>query len=263
VRVKYRYVFPWTEARGAELRTLGLQVEPPGPPPAIPVGVCSLEEGHAGWSNASQLMRAWGGSPSVSTEFSLEEILTAKYCVMRGAHFNGYPQPEDSYADNTYVGKCPECGTSEGQKAPFRIRKSLKWGRNDFLQLFWVVDEYFMKDDAFESFLAPLGVRGMMVEASNGQPLSGVVQLKVSDRVELDMGDAPGKVCAVCCRTRYSSHVRGFRPRPRGQPDFPVFRSSQFFGSGGKAFNEIVVRQEVVAAIKGAGLRGVEFFPCA
>jgi len=42
-----------------------------------------------------------------------------------------------------------------------------------------------------------------------------------------------------------------------------VFRSSQFFGSGGKAFNEIVVRQEVVAAIKGAGLRGVEFFPCA
>lgn len=265
MKIKYRFVFPWTPARGAQLESLGLRVEAPRPPPEIAIGVSHAEEGQEGWSQACQLVREWDGSISISTEFSREEVLRAEYCVMSGRHFSGYPQPEDDfgYRAVTYAGSCDQCGSSDGQVAPFRVRKSLKWGRNDFLQLFWVVDEYFMSIGSWERVLSPLGVKGRQVEDVKGRALTGIVQLNVDHSVEIDMGDARGEVCSTCGRERFSTHIRGFRPLPVGNPDVPIFRSSQIFGAGGMAFNEIIVRQDVVAAIMSSRLRGVDLLPCA
>ncbi len=234
MRVNYRYVFPWTAERAAQLESLGLSVEAPGLPPGIAVGICQAVEGQAGWNEACQLVREWDGSISISTEFSREEVLRAEYCVMSGWHFSGYPKPEDDfgYRAVTYAGSCDQCGSSDGQVAPFRVRKSLKWGRNDFLQLFRVVDEYFMPTGSWERVLSPLGIQGRRVEDVKGRALTGIVQLNVDQSVEIDIGDARGEVCSTCGRERFSTHVRGFRPLPVGNPDVPIFRSSQLFWAG-------------------------------
>ena len=265
MKVIYRFDFPWTTSRGAKLESLELAVKAPKPPPEIAIGVSEAEEGQPGCDEACTLVREWGGTISCTTKFARAEIEAAEHCFLRGRHFNGYPQPEEDfrYCDTTYKGHCENCGTSLAQIAPFRVRKSLKWGRNAFLQLFWVVDEYFMPTAVWETTLAPLGIEARPVEDTKGQVLEGIVQLRVDTRQALDLGDSRGEICAACGRERYSTHIRGFLPPPKGSPDLPIFRSAQFFGSGGMGFNEIVVRHDVVQAVTSSGLRGLEFVPCA
>src|SRR5690348_17633256 len=47
-------------------------------------------------------------------------------------------------------GYCPVCGIGLSQNAPFSVRRSLKWGRNSFLRLFWVREAAFSLRDRSE-----------------------------------------------------------------------------------------------------------------
>jgi hypothetical protein len=51
-------------------------------------------------------------------------------------HASGYPQPERDflYLEQAYdlSARCPKCGEGAVQVAPFRIKKTLKWGGMPF-----------------------------------------------------------------------------------------------------------------------------------
>jgi hypothetical protein len=61
----------------------------------------------------------------------------------------GYPQPEDGWAEAAYApgGYCARCGMGGVQANPFRFRSEPRAGRNQFRQLHWVFDEFFVRPE--------------------------------------------------------------------------------------------------------------------
>ncbi|MCF7751583.1 hypothetical protein KQ945_12565 [Bacillus subtilis subsp. subtilis] len=268
MKIIYRYTFAWQAARGKQLARIGVRFQ--APTPSVlggGIAVCHVEEGAPEWLQVSGLIRAWGGGIWVETEFSASDIANAAFCALRLTHANGYPQPEDDflYREQTYdtSSYCPRCGTGLVQKAPFRVRRSLKWGRNSFLKLFWVDDVFLAQRAAWKRCLAPLGVEILPVQDVKGIELDEVVQLRADDQMPLVMNDIDGEVCGVCGRERFRWHERGFFPSPLGCPAAPIFRSGQYFGSDHQSSREIIVSAGVVKSIQAAGLKGVAFWPCA
>ena len=266
MQIKYRFTFSWEASRGEQLRALGLTVEEPQVPPGFSgIGVSHVDEGAAGWAEACSLVKLWRGGIDVSTEFTKEEIVAADYCIIRGAHYGGYPQPEsdEGYQKITYSSAClcPDCGVGLEQIAPFRMRKSIRFGRNAFLYLYWVHDQIFMPHGTWEKHLAPLCVGALPVNDVKGQPMEGVIQLKVEQHSPLHL-DVEGEVCGICGRKKFLLHDRGYAPHPVDPPACPIFRSSQHFGAGAQAFNRIVVRSDVAAEIVASGLKGARLIPC-
>jgi len=268
VKIIYRYTFAWQEARGDALASLGAKFEAPKPSSlGGGIGVCCVEEGSQNWLEVSELMRRWDGGALVETEFTKSDIAQARFCAFRVTHVNGYPQPEDDflYRERTYDTRayCPVCGIGLSQNAPFSVRRSLKRGRNSFLRLFWVREAAFSLRDAWQQHLAPLGIGCRPVEDVKGVELEDMIQLQCDSKVPLAMSDLERSVCETCGRERFPWHNRGFFPAPARQPNSPIFHSEQYFGAGHASSNEIIVSAEVVKAIQLAGLKGVEFWPCA
>lgn len=268
MKVKYRFTFGWTAARALELEQVGATVDPPSDFNGdCIIGVVHSIEGDPEWAGISSLIREWGGSSLVTTEFSAAEIAAADYCELLVTHANGYPQPEDdfgflaqSYDTSKY---CDECGAGAVQIAPFRVRKSLNWGRNAFLKLFWVEDAIFMHREAWQEHLAPLRIETWPVEDTKGNVLDHIVQLRADTSVALQMEENSGVRCPKCRRARYIGPERAFLTAPVGAPELPIFRSEQFFGAGHQSSNAILIGRDVVAAIQSAKLRGAKLWPCA
>jgi len=266
VKVVYRFSIAWNRSRVVQLERLGLTVEQRVPEAeGGGLAICVVEEGHPSWAETSQLMKSWKAFTYIDTEFSSEEILGAEYCHLVGEHNSSYPQPEDEFRDVTYDTSdyCSNCGIGSTQRAPFRVRNQLKWGRNDFLRLFLVPDEFFMKAERWKDLLAPQGVAAREVADVRGKALDSVVQLDINERVALDLGDIEGEVCPACGRQRYLPHSRGFFPAPLNPPEVPMFRSQQYFGVGHSGFNCILVDASMAEFIVAKGLKGVRLWPCA
>ncbi len=266
MKIVYRFSINWNQSQVAQLERLGLTVEHRLPQdPEGGIAICLVEEGQPGWVEVSELMRSWKAFTYVTTEFTPEEIAGADYCRLIGEHHNGYPQPEDEFIPVTYDTSdyCETCGTGLKQNAPFRVRNNLKWGRNDFLKLFLIPDEFFMPAERWRSLLAPRGVAAREVVDVKGKPLESVIQLDIQERVALDTGGAEGEVCSGCGRQRYPPHNRGFFPAPLDPPDAPIFRTQEYFGVGHSGFNCILVDASMAAFIQSKGLKGAKLWPCA
>lgn len=72
------------------------------------------------------------------TNFSDEEILSAKWLFALPTHELAYPQPKSSFftSSQTYSMKCSRCGIYQ-QVAPFRIEKEVNLHGKDFTMLIW------------------------------------------------------------------------------------------------------------------------------
>ena len=268
MKIRYRLAFEWKRDVVNRLQDLGVSVSPTVMNPSNGgFAVAYVDEGESGWIEAYHLVRDSGGSILYTTEFTEEEIARADYCALRPAHYSGYPQPEGDFGFRTVTYDvhrfCEACGVGLRQVAPFRVRRSLKWGRNDFLQLYWVPSEYFMKEAVWIAHLKGLGVRSNCVEDTKGRGVDGIVQLRIDDCVDMDVEDVGGVVCDRCKRVYYRPIERGFFPAPLGAPDAAIFRTRQYFGTGHNGFNEVIVNSSVAAAIIAGGLRGVKLWPCA
>ncbi|MCC6918546.1 MAG: hypothetical protein IT548_05045 [Alphaproteobacteria bacterium] len=215
-------------------------------------------------------LRAWAKISDalhrVETKFSDEEIDTADWLALLPQFVKGYPSPDGNatdYLKNTYdlSGYCSECGVGKKQNAPFRINGRIKWGRNGIVQLNWVFDEYFVRPEIWREIFDPMGIRSLPVLTRGGREMDDIVQLVISEEVELASGGLSSQVCGVCGRAKYKPIARGPWPRLGAAPASVLARSKQVFGGGPSAFNEIIVSGVVRDALRTANVRGVQYAP--
>ena len=180
-----------------------------------------------------------------------------------------YPKPEKDFG---YIGVtydvtdyCSKCGVGAKQIAPFRFRGEPKWGRRHILQVNWVFDEYFVLPEVWERLFKKYGVECMpVVKHKTGQPLESVVQLKIDTRATapLRIGDTPHETCLFCHRVKYHS-LRGFFPPFVVRQTADILKTREYFGSGGQAFQRVIVSARLFREIADHKLKGVTFAPLA
>jgi hypothetical protein len=217
------------------------------------------------WPAVEQWMALRRPSEVVSTTFSDRELAEADWLAIGPSWHHGYPQPEDDfgYLEETYAlsAYCAPCGVGRKQIRPFRMRGEPSWGRRGILQLNWVFDEYFVQPDVWSAVFEPLSVASRPVLDMRGQTLITVVQLVIESRVSLDMTGIQPAICSVCGRPKYLPITRGPLPPLLVEPASHIARTTEWFGSGGSAYNEIVGSQELRKALRSHSVRGVEFVP--
>jgi hypothetical protein len=226
-----------------------------------------VAEDHPHWSEVARLIKKFDAADIPLTKFTDEELASAQFLGF-GAWHHGYPMPDDDfgYLDITYDPKkgCRECNVGLKQIAPFRMRREPVWGRRSFMQLIWVYDEFFVTPDVWKAIFKPFGIECRpVVKNKTGAVLETVVQLEIPEIVNLHLAkNYPYEICPICSRKKYHPGIPGFFPAP-SLTDLPIFKSEQYFGSGGSAHKAVLVSNALYRSIEKAGLRGAGFYPCA
>lgn len=208
------------------------------------------------------LIDQWGIRKSVGTLYDKNDFDESELFAFIGVWEYGYPQPEDDfgYMDVTYnlMNYRKECGIGALQKAPFQIKKQLQWGKKFLFELNWVMDEIFVSREAYEHLFKKYGVdrRPVLLYKKNIE-LADTFQLDIPFiDVPLDLKDQPSEECKVCGRKRYNPQVKGYYPGfTKAVPPLAIFKSREYFGSGGQAFNRIFISKELFEEIKKKGIK--------
>ena len=224
-----------------------------------------LSESDPRWRPAQPLLEKYKITDFPFTKFSRSEIESASSLCMFGKSNSGYPQPEEDfgYLAETYdlTDYCSNCGTGYRQVRPFRL-KTIPELECNVLQLNWVFDEFFVARQVWADVFTSFGIECWPVIAhKSGDEVESVVQLKIEHRVDLATRKEEGNKCEVCRRWKIPLSLIGFAPAPVDR-ETHICRSTQFFGSGGQAFNRIVISASLCNRIRDAKLRGVQFYPC-
>lgn len=246
----------------SEFERMGLTPEP------LPsVVFFTIEESDERWPEIVSLIKKHDVFDSPRTQFTRTELKTSYYVNVYSSWFHGFPQPQDDfkYLAVTYdkTAYCYSCGIGVPQVSPFRFKAEPKWGKRSFLQVNWVFDEYFVKPEVWETLFKPIGVpRIPVLHYRTGKELETVVQLNITEKVNLKLDNVQFIVCPKCGVKKYRPIIRGWYPSPLQAPTSPIFRSSEYFGDGCQAFNAILMKNEFYSAIQSAKLKGLEFAPC-
>ncbi len=245
-----------------ELRELGVSVSPEG------LATFKIDESDPRWPTIRDWAHRRQALDVVSAVFSNREVDAANWAELLPAWHCGYPQPRTDqfgFREATYdvSGLCGTCGVGAVQKAPFQMDRAPKWGKRGVCQLHWVFDEFFVTPEVWDEIFRPRGVGRRSVRAVRGGELEDVVQLDVPERrllVDAEMG-APYEVCPECGVSKFSPEISTWLPPLAEQPSSPMFKTSQWFGSGKSAYNRVVISAEIVKALKSSQVKGCEFRP--
>ena len=242
---------------------LGPGVQMPGGGP-VSVGF-DISEEDPRWEDVKRLPPKFRSLDTIYTKFLQTELEAATAFVVYASSPRGYPEPSDQlgYLTATYdpFEYCDKCGIGLRQIRPFRLksRPSLK---RDVMQLNWVFDEYLVSREVWSSVFAPHGIGCWPVVLNGtGREIDTVVQLKIPDRVGLQIEDSAFGSCDHCGRKKVRLVRRGFSPPPVGVVA-QMSKSTQWFGSGACAHNLVLVSSLLYREITAACLRGVTFYPC-
>lgn len=222
------------------------------------------------WPDVSRLMQENDIKDSfIHTEFSKGERKSAPFLEL-GAWYNGYPQPEDNYDyhETTYnrPNFCEKCCIGKIQQGPFRLRGEPKWGRRSIMTLNWIHNEFFVRPEVWHDVFKPFGIGCRPVlKHSTGEELKTVVQLDVTKMADslLCLDGYPIETCEVCGQLKYHPIARGFFPKFSGLVDGDMFRTQEWFGSGGKAFQAVIVSNQLYQEMEAKKIKGAEFMPMA
>ncbi len=206
----------------------------------------------------------------------------------------GYPQPEDTYFEETYdpTAGCQTCKIGKKLRNAFRFRSEPKAKHSQFLGLNWVFDEIFVRDvvkHVFEEERATGVDFTRPVRDKTGEPLTTVYHMRVSfvlppalqeDRLNAEKCEMPKDHAMVKFLSANSSRlVRGpfcggvkFN-YPQGDenqitmsasgfvstPD--IVRMNEWFGSGGCAGRPVLMSQRLKDIVDRMKWRGLTFSP--
>lgn len=240
--------------------------------PAAPKWIWfDIAESDPAWPRLEPLLIVWGHQHAwIHTEFTAREKREADLLEMMSTWNWDYPKPEKDgrYMAVTYdvSGYCRKCGMGAKQIAPFRFRGEPRWGRRHILQVNWVFDEYFVLPEVWEDLFKKYGVQFLPVlKHQTGQPLETVVQLKIDTyaTAPLKLDDAPYETCPFCHRVKYLPWCRGFSPPFTARQSADIFKTNEYFGSGGAADHAVIVSARLFREITDCNLKGVAFTPLA
>jgi hypothetical protein len=208
------------------------------------------------------------------------------YKLYATGHF-GYPQPEDTYAFQTYDSAyCDRCGSGGAQRNPFRLRSEPKARHSQFLQLNWVFDEFFVRPEVVTG-LKEAGTTGVVfvpaLHNRTGRVLETIQQLVVLSVLPAAL-DVVGLRPVTCKPDNEEGSPWYGGGQPRYPPDYPycgrikyhwpktlrfrpqsfalatdIVKSFEWFGSGGSASRAILVSERVVGTIEKHRWRGVKW----
>lgn len=224
-----------------------------------------IEESNKNWAKLETKLKEWDVLDIVHTTFSLKELSESNWLVMVPNWHHGYPQPEDDfeYMSSAYdlSSYCSKCGIGAVQKESFRMLKEPKWGKRGILQLNWVFDEFFVLPEVWRDIFNIFGIQSLpVIHHRTGKNLNTVLQISNLEEVEfIDIDRYPYEICNECGRKKYLPITKGRFPKTRTIPKSHIARTKEYFGSGGSAFNEVLVSQELYKRIVEYELKGVSF----
>lgn len=204
----------------------------------------------------------------VKTKFSKKEILSANWLQVVPDWHHGYPQPNEDvfgYREATYdlVKYCNKCGIELKQNAPFQMKTEPRWGRNNILQLNWVFDEYFVTPELWASVFEPAGISSRPVLNMKGKVLESVVQLVISEEINVSLDGLVKETCEVCGSAKYLPVTKGMFPSLMGEPIGHAVKTKEYFGSGASAHKCVLISQDIANALFSKNVRGVSLRPVA
>jgi hypothetical protein len=268
MRIVHRVGLGLNPAQRRELEALGVKL-----PKAIPLPGCGesplfafdVSEHHPNWEALRSLFQKWRASDITHTEFTKKEADSARWLEI-GAWHHGYPQPDEGdfgYRQATYdlTDCCEECGIGMKQKAPFQMKGEPKWGRKAIMQLVWIYGELFVTPDLWTRVFKPARVECRPVLNTKGSELKTVVQLIVQSTASIVTDGLVAERCQRCGRTKYLPVTRGPFPALSDMPVGPMVRTAEYFGSGGKADQYLLMRQDLARALRAYGVRGASLTP--
>lgn len=148
----------------------------------------------------------------------------AAWLSIGATRHRGYPQPEDDYQYQVYDpnGYCDRCGIRTTQRTPFRFKSEPK-GRDSFLQLNWVFDEFFVRPEVSKLF-DDAGVTGVgygpCIHHSSGRRLESLSQLLILNVLAPGLDTA--ELNTVTCQpNNEEGPVKSYGGRHRYPPDYP------------------------------------------
>lgn len=267
MRIVHRIAFNATAEQHQEMLSLGfpVKVAPNASLPGdLPLVAFDAYEDHPGWPVLAVLLKQWNHDLHVVwTEFTTLEIQYARWLTL-GAWNNGFPQPQDvnEYRRVTYdlTPACPHCTFGKVQNAPFRLKGEPKWNRRGIMTTFWTHEEFFVPPEIWETVFKPFGIECRPVANAKGKLLNTVVQLVVSEEVDVVTDRLKPQTCEACHRIQYEWPVRGLFPALAQEPAGAMAKSRQGFGSG-YPYRAVFISQELARAFKAHNLRGATFVP--
>jgi hypothetical protein len=288
VRIMHHISHTGSPAVRAELAAMDVEVAPLEIPASglyNDIVVFDIGEDQPNWPVVARWVARRNALDLVSTAFTGAEIAAAAWLELDADWHGGYPLPDNGdWHELTYdpADYCAVCGIGARQKAPFRL-KQLRWGRRSIRQLNWVFDEFFVTPQLYEEEFAPRGIGSREVHDRKGVPLDDIVQLDVTETVDVDTGGLvvdsqlgrslrfmpgrlrqwlrPVRVCRVCGRPKYLPVVRGPAPEPLAPPAAAMAKSAAWFGSGGAAHRLVLVSHELAGALAARQVRGASLRP--
>jgi len=227
--------------------------------------VCLVDEQHSTWPALASFVAKWRAIDLVFPRFSKKELSAAPCLLMHSTWHYGYPMPDDddgykhmTYSDSEY---CSKCGIGLKQQAPFRMRSEPKWGKKHILQLNWIMGEFFVTPQAWESVFKPFGIECLPVlHHKTDQVLKSVRQLSINAWT-LPVGTPDGYVamcCAVCKRVSLGLESPGRFPHVELPENVHIARTPEYFGVG-IPWHEVIVSAALYKAIVANRLRGATF----
>jgi hypothetical protein len=228
-------------------------------------------EGNPAWSNISELIRANHAADIYDSFFTNEEILKADWCRLIPTFENGYPQPEKKHAwrQMVYQEQCIICGLGYHQVSPFRIKQEPKFGKNDFISLYWtyaVLAKSNVLDTMMENNIKGFEKWPVILQGTNqpAQTISQVYPLALS-APGLTGGDkAISEICSACGAAKYAIHKHGVLRYKRSSllADNDIQLTFEWFGVGRfGGFREILISRKLSKLILGQAWQGIRLKP--
>ena len=296
VKINHRIATRHDDPFWREIERLGLYYERGNPDNVLgfAISVLNVTEDRPEWPEVECLVATHDpASHFVTNLFTKVELDRAEWLKLSALGHHGYPQPENDfgYLQATYdvSDYCPTCGIGGVQNAPFRLRAEPKAAHSQFIQLNWVFDEFFLRDEAREGFRGA-GITGIDTLApvfhKKDRPSEQVAQMVVKTVLPpaLDPTGLQPVTCKPqneewnaeqqlqpsktegrpnCGRVKYHYMRKGpfrfSRNALEGAPD--VVKSHEWFGSGASAHRLVIVSQRFRQAVVAAKWRGVSFEP--
>jgi hypothetical protein len=140
------------------------------------------------------------------------------------------------------------------------------WGKKRILNLNWVFDEFFVSGDIknkLEGKIKNCHFMEVFKYPTSKGVHENIYQLVIENHINLLIDEnTKFEICKFCKCKKYSGVPNGFFHKPQ-KSNFSIAKSIEYFGSGGEAYQEVIISASMrKILIEAVGDKGLFFTPC-